>query len=88
MPSQRVPAIAVQRGTPQGSLVSPLLFNLYVDDPLNSLDGVAQHGSSAFAEDLAYMAGESHLVESAMKVILQWCSKNSMEVNWSKTRLV
>ena len=65
-----------------------LLFNLYVDDLLNSLDGVAQHGSSAFADDLAYVARESHLVESAMKVILQWCSEDSMEVNWSKTRLV
>jgi len=50
-------------------------------------NGVSQHGS-AFAGDLAYVAGESHLVESALKVILQWCSENNMEVSWSKTRLV
>ena len=85
MSSERVPTIVFHRGTPEGSLVSPLLSKFYVDDLLNSLDDINQYTPSVYAGDLAFTDGGSCMVESALKVILHWCLENNMEVNWSKT---
>ena len=69
IPTSEIPVIEVRRGTPQGSLISPLLFNLYIDDLLVSLEKPTNHGTSAYADDLAFLARSEAEVRNAMSII-------------------
>ncbi len=83
---QRTP-IRITRGTPQGSLISPLLFNIYLDDLLVTLEE-SKTSASAFADDLMYLASSEVVVEKVLGVIVDWAEANDMEINWKKTKVM
>lgn len=80
--------VNVEVGVPQGSILAPILFSLYVAD-------IAKHISdykiTMYADDLSILISrESHELNqdacnNLMKKIEQWFSKNVLYLNSSKT---
>lgn len=81
----------VLKGVPQGSVLGPLLFNIYVDDMEDVLiDGVCQ---KQFADDTkTYIhyypaqAVQSHQkLQRSLDKIMAWCGDWQMQINVKKT---
>lgn len=84
-------SLCLQSGVPQGSILSPLLFNVYVNDMAGY---VASSKLFQYADDTVIMS--SHLnFDSALDtlqkdaiLLMNWFSLNAISINVSKTKLV
>lgn len=76
--------IPILRGTPQGSLISPILFDMFVDDLLDELEKLAC--PSMFADDLETLCtqGEQQL-RQVIQLIKDWAIRNKMQINFDKS---
>ena len=81
------------RGTPQGGVLSPLLWNLVVNDILTKLN----HGGIkmiAYADDVVimitgkFLSTISDLMQTALLTMAKWATHNGLGVNPSKTDLI
>ena len=78
-----------RQGLPQGSVLSPLLFLVFINDLVEELAGLGV-GVSAFADDLAVWATGKGVeegrrrVQSAMDVVAEWCREWLMTVSVDK----
>jgi hypothetical protein len=85
--------ITVNRGCPQGGVLSPLLWTIVVDSLLRMLNeaGVYVQG---FADDIVItILGFDHdiianLMDQTLRRVEIWCENNSLSVNPSKTELI
>ncbi|MCP3662523.1 MAG: RNA-directed DNA polymerase [Gammaproteobacteria bacterium] len=85
--------VAVHKGTPQGGVLSPLMWDLVVDSLLRVL-----HGSGVFAlgysDDGVVLVKGLHLdvlcglMQTALDSVQQWCQQHGLSVNPQKTELV
>ena len=89
-------SFSVSNGVRQGGVLSPILFTLYVDDLLSSLErlgvgcfwGPQFLGALCYADDLALLAPSP----SALRLMLQECelfaARYGLRFNASKTQLI
>ena len=77
-----------QNGTPQGSIISPLLFLIMINDIPTGVDGVEM---SLFADDSAVYLGHRNIktlenkIQSSINLIQNWCNKNGFKISMNKT---
>src|SRR5258705_14012483 len=85
----------VQRGCPQGGVLSPLLWNMVIDELLCELHGgLPSVHSQAFADDVCGVQAGIDFgivrgrVVSALRTILKWCRKRGFAANPQKFDVV
>lgn len=76
-----------ERGSPQGSVISPLLANLY----LNPLDhAMVHHGweTVRYADDLVVLCRSKEEAEQALAYLRRWAEAAELTVHPTKTRII
>ena len=70
----------------QGSVLSPTLFNLYINDALSKLTD-ANIQVLAFADDLAFVARNQIELYRGLNILQEWCSTNQININKKKSAI-
>ena len=73
-------------GVPQGAVLSPTLFALYINDLVAELN----MGSTcyAFSDDLVIIAKGEMELDLAIDKIERWSTRNGIEVNKAKSGII
>ena len=85
--------VALNRGCPQGGVVSPLCWNLVVDSLLGELNDARLY-SQGYADDICILLEGfclrtvSELMQRALSIVERWCEETGLTVNPLKTELV
>ena len=81
------------RGCPQGGVLSPLLWNLVVDELLKNMERNAAY-AFAYADDVTSMTMGKHLdivtinMQKNLNLVERWCNETGLRVNPAKTTAV
>ncbi len=86
----------VSRGLKQSCLLSPILFNIYINDLLTTLNnfniGIQIDddliAALAYADDLAIMAETERDLNLLLDVLNLWCQRNELSINMDKSKVV
>ena len=82
---------SVTCGVPQGSVLGPLLFIIYINDVVSCLENCSHY---LYADDLAIVvSGKSidilvQLLQTDLDSLGKWCSDNKLTVNTKKTQVM
>lgn len=83
----------IARGCPQGGVLSPLLWNLVINDLITKLNA-NQFYTIGYADDLAILISGKvtgticNLTQQALRIVERWCREFDLSVNPTKTELV
>jgi hypothetical protein len=83
-------AMPIELGVPQGSILGPLLFLIFINDMSLSTD----FHTILFADDTTLYDSDSDLsvlkrkFNRKFQVIHEWITLNQMSLNWSKTKIM
>ena len=75
--------IHIYRGLIQGSVLSPILFNLFINDLMiiMQVNGIEVR---AYADDVVCIWTNLAQTKQVIQIIKQWCLKNEMKINERK----
>jgi RNA-directed DNA polymerase len=76
-----------ESGTPQGSVISPIMANLYLN-PLDHLMAGQGYEMTRYADDFVVQCRTQAEAEAALELIRQWSRENGLTVHPIKTRIV
>lgn len=86
-------AALVAKGCPQGGVLSPLLWNLVINDLITILNSQYYY-TIGYADDLTILVKGKEastvcqLTQSALRIVERWCRKYDLSVNPNKTEIV
>ena len=83
-------------GVKQGCLLSPLLFNLYIEDLVTKIKALncgvnlldKQLSVMLYADDIVLISETEKGLQSMLNTLNDWCINNSMSVNLEKSKIV
>ena len=75
----------VLSGVPQGSVIGPLLFNVYLNNLLQKLEILPDVKFFAFADDIKILSNKYEQLEKALQVVDEWCNIFKLKLNPSKS---
>ena len=86
----------VNLGLKQGCLLSPLLFNFYINDLIDKLKildlGVNINSEKLnillYADDIVVLAENERDMQSLLDIISEWCNDNKIHINRDKSKVV
>ena len=82
---KRSPTASVTNGVPQGSIIGPLLFMLFIND----LPTIFKNSESfGYADDFKLANTDPCTLQEDIKRIEKWCSDNEMKLNSDKCYLL
>jgi len=76
-----------EQGTPQGSVLSPLLANIYLN-PLDHLMAQAGFQMTRYADDFVIQCRTRAEAEAALEKVRQWTAQAGLKLHPEKTRIV
>ena len=78
-------------GVPQGSVLSPALFNIHINDLENSIPDNLDIDTTKYAddctEDQLVEQGKSSSMQIAIDYVCKWAETNKMELNPKKLKI-
>jgi hypothetical protein len=72
--------INVNKGVLQGGILSPWLFNIYIDDLITSLKDIS-FDVLAYADDIAVICRNREELEKVIDLLEEWSNVNEIAVN-------
>ena len=84
------PSASLNLGVPQGSVLGPLLFTIFINDLPNHLSSLTK----LFADDTTLIVEDKEIstciskLKNCLKQLSEWCKHNRLYINWSKTYLM
>ena len=90
------PWFKVDSGVKQGCILSPLLFNLFVNDLIETLKksgygvnvGCEKVACLAYADDIALLAETEQDLQNLLDITFEWCEAWHMKINTLKTKIM
>lgn len=82
------PQIPINKGVLQGGILSPILFNIYINDMIEDLLNTGAADVSAYADDIAITCVGRESLETAIRVTRAWCDTNKIAMNNSKSGIL
>jgi len=91
------PSFESKFGVKQGDSISPTLFNLYINDLIDTLNACnggikltedTQVSALLYADDLAIIADSEQNMKRQLEALSEWCRKWRLIVNAGKTKIV
>lgn len=85
------PRTMLRAGVPQGSILSPLLFNLYVNDISTYISGAKVY---QYADDTVIVTQHLNFKDAACSLqcaattVMDWFQRHLMDINVNKTKLI
>ena len=76
---------SVTSGVPQGSVLGPLLFLLYIEDLLKALNTHNQVKTYAFADDLKLSSTSPYHLQMALHTVENWTSNWQLKIHPTKS---
>lgn len=81
--------ITKTNGLFQGSILSPILFNFYVNDICHSLNDSLKELSAVFyADDLLIVSSDFNIINSKLSQLQNWCNENNIRINLDKSAVI
>ena len=80
-------SININSGVLQGSTLSPLLFNAFINDLINTLEK-STSDVLAYADDIAFVCTNKRQLNNTLKILKKWCANNKMTINFKKSGIL